>query len=67
MAPRSTRNKLRFQAEQCIKKTTATQQHLKNIDDMAQGRSEVVDKALPGLVQMSELMLTTLKAFREAL
>ena len=67
MAKRSTRNKLKWQGDQGIKKVTQLQQHLKNIDDLAQGRSEMVNRSLPGLVEMSELLLDTLKTFREAL
>ena len=67
MAKRSTRNKLRYQAEQCIKKTKGIQQHLQYIDTLAQNRSEMINRSLPGLVEMSELLLDTLKTFREAL
>jgi len=67
MAQRSTRNKLKWQGDQAIKTVLKLQQHLQNIDQFAQGGSEMINKSLPGLVEMSELMLTTLKAFREAM
>ena len=67
MTQRSTRNKIRYQAEQAIKKTESIQQHLKNLDDLAAGRSEVVKRSMPGIVGMSEMLLTTLRSFRESL
>ena len=67
MAKRSTRNKLKWQGDKAINQVERLQQHLKNIDDLAAGASEMVNKSLPGLVEMSELMLTTLRAFRAAL
>ena len=67
MAQRSTRNKLKWQGDKAIMKVEQLQQHLKNIYDLAGGGSDMVNKSLPGLVEMSELMLTTLRAFRAAL
>jgi len=67
MAQRSTRNKLKWQGDKAIMQVEKLQQHLKNIHDLAGGGSDMVNKSLPGLVEMSELMLTTLAAFRAAL
>ena len=67
MVQRSTRNKLKWQGDKAINQVERLQQHLKNISDLAGGGSELINKSLPGLVEMSELMLTTLVAFRRAL
>ena len=67
MTGRSTRNKIRHQALQAIAKIERCQQHLKYIDELANGQSDVITRSLPGLVEMSELLSDTLKAFRENL
>lgn len=67
MAQRSTRNKLKWQGDKAINQVVRLQQHLKNIHDLAGEGSDMINKSLPGLVEMSELMLTTLRAFRSAL
>lgn len=67
MAQRSTRNKLKWQGDKAINTIEKLQRHLKNIDDLAGGGSKMINQSLPGLVEMSELMLTTLRAFRAAL
>ncbi|GAI82092.1 unnamed protein product, partial [marine sediment metagenome] len=46
MTGRSTRNKVKYQADKCLSKLERIQSHLKNIDDLAQDGSETISKQL---------------------
>ena len=67
MAKRSTRNKIKWHADEVVKHTEKIQQHLKQIDDLADGRSLVIARVLPGLLESSELFLTSAQGFRDRL
>lgn len=67
MAARSTRNKIRFQAHQCLDKLERIQGHLKLIDELSGGKSENINKQLPGMVVVVDQVKDFFIAFRESL
>jgi len=67
MAGRTTRNKVRFQAEACFIDLKKAQVHLVQIAALADDRSDYIDKHLPGLVTTLELLIEMTEQFREGM
>lgn len=67
MASRSTRNKIRWQSDKAITNVVKIQDHLKYIDELAQGKSEYITTYLPSLVSAMEMAKKVLEKFREGL
>lgn len=67
MAKRSTRNKIRFQAKKVIDKLEGCMEHLKRLDDLAEGESEIIDKNLPTIVMAFEILHDNFVRFRKEL
>lgn len=59
---RGTRGKIAYQADQCLMNIQRLYEHLQSIDELAQGRSPVIEQALPVLV---ELLTHVEEAFAE--
>ena len=56
MAGRSKRTKVKFQADKAVAKCDGIMQHLKYIDEIAEGESEYINNSLPVLVQWTEML-----------
>jgi len=67
MAERSTRNKIRWQAQKAIEKAEKIMQHLQYIDELAEKRSGYINNSLPQIVYLTQMYIDTLKSFREGL
>jgi len=67
MAGRSTRNKVKYQADKCVSKLERIQGHLKNIDDLAQDQSGTISATIPSLVAATEALQEFFIAFRNSL
>ncbi len=67
MASRSTRNKVKFQADKALRKTERIQEHLKYIDDLGKQQSPFINEAMPVLVGVAELLKNMLVKFRAGL
>ena len=67
MAQRSTRNKLRWQAKKCIDQLDRIMNHLKVIDEMAQGESKYITETAPRLVVIIQAVRVTFVNFRDGL
>jgi len=67
MTARSTRNKMKWQAEMIMRDLVKVQRHLKLIDDLAEGNSEYIEKHLPNITTLVEYMAKIVKTFREGL
>lgn len=67
MTARSTRNRLRWQIGRAINDVNRCQSHLKQIDEMGEGQSAHINKFLPNIVEVSEMLVKVLEAFREGL
>lgn len=65
--PRSTRNKVRFQIERAAECQDRAVEHLKNANDMADGRSTPINENMPDLVGMLESVKVALLKFRSKL
>jgi len=67
MAERSTRNKIRWQAQKAIEKAEKIMQHLQYIDELAEKRSGYINNSLPPVVYLTQTYIDVLKKFREGL
>jgi len=67
MAQRSRRNRIRYQVEKAILKCDQIAGHLKYLDELSEGKSDVINVYISGLVEGIELYKTTLVKFREDL
>jgi len=67
MAPRNTRNKLKFQTERIIERLNDCQVHLKYMDELADEQSDYLNSQLPMLATIFEGMVQTVKLFRQGL
>jgi hypothetical protein len=67
MASRSTRNKIRFQLEQVIKKLEGIQVHFKYADDLALEQHPRLNAALPPLVGTVEELKTVVSVLRDSI
>lgn len=67
MTARSTRNKLRFQAEKAVKRLDESLAHIKKLDEMAQGESDYINENVPKIVLLYAQFRQTLVAFREGM
>jgi len=64
MARRSTRNKIQWQAAKIQDQLDRSLLHLKNIDELSEGRSEVINAWMPDLVQTFEAMKVLIEKFQ---
>jgi len=67
MANRSTRNKLRWQAQKAIECLDRSLEHLKYLDDLAEERSPQINEALPLLVMGVTKVKEALSFFKDTL
>ena len=67
MAARSTRNKVKWQADKALRNAEHILEHLKFIDDMAKDRSNFIKGSLPVLVGATEMLRNALAKFRQGL
>ncbi|MBA7636505.1 hypothetical protein ES703_44125 [subsurface metagenome] len=67
MAARTTRNKLRFQAEKAIEELDRSLRHIQTLDLISEKRSPYINGNIPKLVLLYEQFKQTLIAFREGL
>jgi len=67
MTARSTRNKLRHQAEKVMNDLDRCQGHLKYLSELSEGESDYIEKHMPGMVFMIDGLKLIIKRFREGL
>lgn len=67
MANRSTRNKLRWQAQKTAESLDRALEHLKYLDELAAGQSSYVNESLPLLVTGVTKVQEAVNIFREHL
>jgi len=67
MASRSTRNKVRWQAKKILDNINRIYEHLKYIDELAQGQSEYINENLPRLVKLFDGVESIITQFYEGL
>lgn len=67
MTTRSTRNKLRHQAEKVMSDLDRCQGHLRYLSELSGGESKYIEKNMPGLVLYVNVMKDIMKSFREGL
>ena len=67
MTVRTTRNKLRFQAEKAIEDLDHSLGHIQTLDLIAERSSPYINDNIPKLVLLYEQFRQTLVAFREGL
>jgi len=67
LTARSTRNKIRWQAHKMIEKVDGMMEHLRYMDELAEGRSEVIEKHTPIIVTFLEELKKYLERFRNEL
>jgi len=67
MTARSTRNKMRWQAEKVMKNVDMAQGHLQLLTALTMGQSEDIEGKVANLVTLFEMMYQTVKTFREGL
>lgn len=65
MASRSTRNKIRYQAEKAINHVDIATENLAKMDAMANERSPFINDNLPPIIAMLELLKKTIEQLRE--
>ena len=64
---RSTRNKIRYQFELAVATLDRTLNHMKNADDLAEGKSDVLNKSMPTIVESISTVARLLARVRENL
>ena len=67
MAQRTTRNKLRWQAEMAQSKVINALEHLRYLDELADGQSKYINDNLPLMVTPLTIYIQILEKFREGL
>jgi len=67
MSGRTTRTKLKFQADKILTKITGIYRHLQYIDELAGEKSSYIDENLPTLTYLTEAYEKVIKEFREGL
>jgi len=67
MANRSTRNKLRFQADKVLTATKRVFEHLQYLDELAEGKSEYITKYLTFFASSLAEWETGFQRFKEGL
>lgn len=64
MAGRSTRTKLRYQADMLMSDCDTMIGRLKTMNELAHGRSEVINRATPDLVKFIDALKEMFSAFK---
>jgi len=67
MAGRSTRNKIRHQADQAWEHLAKAQLNMTQIAALADDRSEVINESVPPIIAAMETIITTWDKLREVL
>jgi len=67
MTARSTRNKMKWQAEKVMNDLDRAVGHLKYLTEMSEGQSDYIINHVPRMVVSIEMMKQVIKAFREGL
>ena len=67
MASRSTRNKLRYKAKKLIDCVDTIESYLQEIDNLAQGQSEYINRMMPDLLVLCEGARSIFRQFRDGL
>ncbi len=67
MTTRSTRNKIRFQAEKAYADIDRALGHLKYLDELQEGRSGYIERYLPRLVELIMELMVVMTQFRDGL
>ncbi|GAH94350.1 unnamed protein product [marine sediment metagenome] len=67
MTTRSTRNKLRHQAEKVMNDLDRCQGHLRYLSELSGGESPYIEKHMPDIVLMVDVLKKIIKQFREGL
>lgn len=67
MTKRTTRDKLKWQAKQAYEDLLRCQTHLTQMAAIADNRSDYIDRHVPGIIALVEIMLATLDKFTEGL
>jgi len=67
MTARTTRNKLRFQAEKAVEELDKSLAHIQLLDEIGESRSPYINESIYKLVVLYEQFRQTLVAFREGL
>lgn len=67
MAGRTTRNKIRYHAQQAAKDCDSIQVHLKTVTELSEGRNEVINEHMPNMVTIVEGLKQMLTLFRQEL
>lgn len=67
MASRSTRNKVRWQAQKAIDHAEKILEHLKYLDELAEDRSDYICVALPVVVVGVTRLKESLEVFKDGL
>lgn len=65
IASRSTRNRIRLQAERAANMIVRAQEHLAKLDAIQDGRSPHIEKNLPPIVEITENLLRIILKFRD--
>lgn len=63
----TTRDKLKWQAKQGYEDLLRCQTHLTQLAAIADNRSDYINRHLPGIIALTEVMLVTLDKFTEGL
>lgn len=67
MSGRTTRTKLKFQADKILTKITGIYRHLQYIDELAGKKSPYIDVNLPTIMYVTKAYEDIIKNFREGL
>lgn len=67
MSGRSKRTKVRFQADKAIAKCEGIQEHLRYIDEVADGKSVYINLTVPVLVNATEMLKEALEKLKVGL
>jgi hypothetical protein len=67
MAPRSVRNKIRWQFKQITDKLEGCERHLRNADELAQGEHPRLEAALPDLLKATEGLKNVMVTMRDSI
>lgn len=67
MSGRSKRTKVKFQADKAISKCNGIQEHLRYIDEVANGESVYINNVIPILVSSTEMLKEALGKLRDGL
>lgn len=65
MAQRSTRNKIKYNVNECINKLESCQKNMMIIDDLAGGQSDYLEKYIAQIVMLFDGLYNLLVNFRK--